>query len=225
MLKLSDALRLAAFFQPHFEPVCEPGYCEVAGGTRREKSYVHDLEFVLKPLDTKPPLLFGIKPKDQPKTLLDVKLNELVQAEYLFFKQGADRNKKYYVNMAKFGIEPQSEEGSPESDLSFVLDLWVTVSPAQFGVNLAIRTGPNSENNKFSKWIVTPRSQGGALPDGYRVKYAAVWRVDQFHPGTDALIDGELPFAMPNEYDFLLNLLGLHMSPTERHADWGRYTR
>lgn len=99
------------------------------------------------------------------------------------------------------------------------------LSPAQFGVNLAIRTGPNSENNKFSKWIVTPRSQGGALPDEYRVKHCAVWRVDQFHPGTDALIDGELPFAMPNEDDFLLNLLGLHMSPTERHADWGRYTR
>lgn len=216
MLSLSDALRLADFFMPHFEPVCEPGYCEVAGGTRREKSYVHDLEFVLKPLDTKPPLEFGIKPKDQPKTLLDVKLNELAQAEWIYFQQGADRNKKYYVNLEKFGL-PANDE--------FKLDLWITLPPAQFGVNMAIRTGPNSDNNQFSKWLVTPRSQGGALPDGYRVKYAAVWRVDQFHPGTDALIDGELPFAMPNEDDFLLNLLGLHMSPTERHADWGRYTR
>ena len=92
MLRLSDALRLVDFFKPHFESVCEPGYCEVAGGTRREKSYVHDLEFVLKPLDKKPPLMFGIKPKDQPKTLLDVKLNELVQAEWIFFQQGGDRN-------------------------------------------------------------------------------------------------------------------------------------
>lgn len=216
MLSLSDALRLVDFFKPHFEPVCEPGYCEVAGGTRRNKSFVHDLEFVLKPLDKKPPLEFGIKPKDQPKTLLDVKLNELAQAEWIFFQQGADRNKKYYVNLEKFDL-PAGDE--------FKLDLWITLPPAQFGVNMAIRTGPNSDNNKFSKWIVTPRSEGGALPNEYRIKHCAVWRVDQFHPGTDAVIDGEMPFAMPNEDDFLLNLLGLRMAPTERHADWGRYTR
>jgi len=83
MLKLADAKQIADFFMPHFEPVCEPGYCKVAGGTRREKSFVHDLEFVLKPLDKKPPLAFGVKPKDQPKTLLDVKLNELVQAKVI----------------------------------------------------------------------------------------------------------------------------------------------
>lgn len=224
MLKLADAKQIADFFMPHFEPVCEPGYCKVAGGTRREKSYVHDLEFVLKPLDTKPPLEFGVKPKDQPKTLLDVKLNELVEAEYIFFKQGADRNKKYYINMAKFGMELQPEEGIPESDLSFILDLWVTVFPAQFGVNMAIRTGPNSDNNQFSKWIVTPRSSGGALPDGYRVKHAAVWRVDQLD-AKDKPFDGESPLSMPTEEQFLA-FLGLHdLSPTERHADWGRYIR
>lgn len=224
MLKLSDALQLAAFFQPHFEPVCEPGCCKVAGGTRREKSYVHDLEFVLKPLDKKPPLLFGIKPKDQPKTLLDVKLNELVQAKYLFFKQGADRNKKYYINLAKFGIESQSEEGSPESDLSFVLDLWVTVSPAQFGVNLAIRTGPGHSTDNFSKWIVTQRSKGGALPDGYRVFKSAVWHVNQFE-SEEKITDGESPLPMPTEGDFFDFLGLLDPLPADRHADWGRYTR
>lgn len=148
MLSLSDALCLADFFMPHFEPLCEPGCCKVAGGTRREKSYVHDLEFVLKLLDKKPPLAFGIKSKDQPKTMLDVKLNELVQAEWIFFKQGADRNKKYYINMPKFGIEPQHEDGNTESDLSFVLDMWITVFPAQFGVNMVIM----DRDASFFRW-------------------------------------------------------------------------
>lgn len=224
MLKLADAKQIADFFMPHFEPVCEPGYCKVAGGTRREKSFVHDLEFVLKPLDKKPPLAFGSKPKDQPKTLLDVKLNELVQAEYLFFKQGADRNKKYYVNMAKFGIEPQSEEGSPESDLSFILDLWVTVFPAQFGVNLAIRTGPGHPTDNFSKWIVTQRSKGGALPDGYRVFKSAVWHVNQF-VSEERIAEGACPLLMPTEKDFMDFLGLLDPLPADRHADWGRYIR
>lgn len=218
MLSLSDALRLVDFFKPHFEPVCEPGYCEVAGGTRRKKSFVHDLEFVLKPLDKKPPLEFGVKPKDQPKTLLDVKLNELAQAEWIFFQQGADRNKKYYVNLEKFDL-PAGDE--------FKLDLWITLPPAQFGVNMAIRTGPNSDNNKFSKWIVTPRSEGGALPDDpikYRVKHCAVWRVDQLDV-KDKPFDGESPLSMPSEEQFLA-FLGLHdLHPADRHADWGRYTR
>ena len=219
MLSLSDAIRISEFFMPHFEPLCELGCCKVAGGVLREKSFVHDLEFVLKPVDKKPSLEFGVKPKDQPKTLLDVKLNELVRQEQLFFQQGADRNKKYYINMDKFDL-PVSTEPMDE----FKLDLWITVPPAQYGVNMVIRTGPNSDNDKYSKWIVTPRAQGGALPDGYRVKYAAVWRVDQLD-AKDKPFEGEAPVQMPTEDDFLA-FLGLHdLQPAERHADWGRYTR
>jgi hypothetical protein len=131
--------------------------------------------------------------------------------------------------MAKFGIEPQHQDGNnndgnTESDLSFVLDLWITVPPAQYGVNLAIRTGPGHPTDNFSKWMVTQRSKGGALPDGYRFKHVAVWRADQLDV-KDKPFEGESPLPMPTEEVFL-DFLGLpDPQPSERHADWGRFTR
>lgn len=93
---------------------------------------------------------------------------------------------------------------------------------------MVIRTGPNSPHDKFSKWIVTQRSQGGALPDGYRVFKAAVWRVDQFE-SEEKIREGEKPLAMPNEEDFMAFLgwspIDEWYKPSNRHADWGRYTR
>lgn len=220
MLKLSDALLIADFFKPHFEPLCEPGCCLVAGGTRREKPYVHDLEFVLKPIQKAPRPVFGMKPTkpNMMKTLLDQKLYELVQEGYLYFQSGAEKNKKYWIDLTKFDLE---------KDQDFILDLWITVPPAQFGVNAVIRTGPGSPQDNFSKWVITPRSDGGALPDDqikYRVKHCAVWRAHQLD-AKDKPFEDECPLPMPTEDDFLA-FLGLHdLQPAERHADWGKYTR
>jgi hypothetical protein len=147
------------------------------------------------------------------KTLFDQKLYELTEEGVLSFKQGRDRNRKYWINMELFDLEPGRD---------FVLDLWITLPPAQFGVNYVIRTGPGSPTDHFSKWVVTQRSQGGALPDGYRVKHAAVWRVDQLDAKNEPF-EGECPLQMPTEESFI-DFLGLNMEPSERHADWGRYT-
>lgn len=49
------------------------------------------------------------------------------------------------------------------------LDLFAT-TPASWGVILLIRTGPAD----FSRAMVTPRSKGGRLPDGYRVQDGAI---------------------------------------------------
>jgi hypothetical protein len=217
MLKLSDALQIAEFFLPHFEPLCEPDCCKVAGSVRRKKPYVHDIEFVLKPILKAPRAVFGQKVTNNKlmKTLLDQKLFELVQDGYLSFYSGADRNRKYSIDLARFDLEPV--EG-------FLLDLWITIPPAQFGVNYVIRTGPGSPQDHFSKWIVTPQSSGGALPDGYRVKHAAVWRIDQLDV-KDKPFEGESPREMPTEDDFLSFLGLLDVAPADRHADWGRYTR
>ena len=53
----------------------------------------------------------------------------------------------------------------------FPLDLF---SPPEecFGVVLAIRTGPA----EFSRRLVTPRRQGGLLPDWLRVRAGRIWR-------------------------------------------------
>ena len=214
MLIHKDALVLATFFQPLLEPFCEPGFCRLAGGVRRGKAWVHDLELVVQPLPQRPPLQFGVKPKDAPRTLLDVKLKELEKQEYVFFQSGDQKNKKFWINLETFNLP---------ADKEFTLDLWITTPPAQYGVNLVLRTGPNTDNNQFSKWVVTPRAKGGALPDGYRVKHAAVWRVHQMRD--DGIpYEGESPLAMPSEDDFL-DFLGVTAEPAERRADWGRWTR
>lgn len=217
MLKHEDAKKIADFLIPHFEPLCEPGCCQVAGGIRRGKAFVHDLEMVVKPVPKIPRPVFGVKvSKDNAmKTLLDQKLYQLMQEGYLCFQSGAEKNKKYWIDLTKFDLK---------DDTDFTLDLWITTPPAQYGVNLLIHTGPGSPQDHFSKWIVTPRSSGGALPDGYRVKHNAVWRVDQLD-AKDKPFEGESPVPMPTEDDFLA-FLGLHdLQPSERHANWGRYTR
>jgi DNA polymerase/3'-5' exonuclease PolX len=71
------------------------------------------------------------------------------------------------------------------------LDLFIVTRPAQWGVILAIRTGPAD----FSKWIVTPRKYGGALPSNCHVEGGRVLRQ-------------QIPLEMPEERDFL-DFLGL----------------
>jgi hypothetical protein len=86
---------------------------------------------------------------------------------------------------------------------------------------MVIRTGPGNDDDNFSRFCVTQRHQGGALPDGYRVRHLAVWSADQL----DARFEphkGESPMEMPEELDFL-KFLGLGwIEPAARHAGWHR---
>ena len=209
-----DALKVADFFKPEFYGACLEGYCQIAGGLRRCKSAVHDIEYVLKPLDKKPPLKFGMKPKDVPQTMLDVVLMDLEKEDYLSFKQGDKKNKKYFVNLLKFNLVHVD---------GFLLDLWICTPPAQFGVQMVIRTGPQSVSNNFSQWTVTNRSAGGALPDGYRVKFGAVWLADQLD-SKGKPHENEQPLPMSDEKHFL-DFLGITAKPQDRRAEWGKYLK
>ena len=51
------------------------------------------------------------------------------------------------------------------------VDLFLQPDPATWGVNMMIRTG----SAEFSRKMVTKRSQGGFMPDGYQVRDARVW--------------------------------------------------
>lgn len=217
MLTLNQAGPLATFFTEQLSPVCESGFCNAAGGYRRGKSQIHDLEFVVLPLDKTPTPRFGVKAIDTPRNLLESRLLELSEVGFLIFSKGDKKNRKYWINLGKFGIVP--EAGEPAD---FLLDLWITLPPAQYGVNLAIRTGPNSRTNKFSKWIVTNRKNGGALPDDYRVRDCAVWHISQINEQTDKPKAGESPLPMPHEEDFL-NFVGVTDTPGERRAAWNKY--
>ena len=87
------------------------------------------------------------------------------------------------------------------------LDLFAVTPPAQWGVILAIRTGPGA----FSTRLVTQRRYGGGMPEGYRVRDGALW-------------DGERLVETPEEAD-LFAALGLPWLPPERRTDTVRLGR
>lgn len=215
-MKLIDAQLIGQSLVGTLAPFCLPEKCVIAGGTRRGKAEVHDLEIVCQPdLSMKPRVVFGMKGRQVPLHRLGQVLDEMEEQDLLFFKEGKDRNRKYWINLPKFGL-PDSE--------GFLLDLFLVMPPAQFGVQLVIRTGPNSEEDKFSKWVVTPRARGGALPDGYCVAGGAVWRLAQTKetPLKRIPLPGEIPLLMPTEEDFL-RFLEVDAAPADRHAQWKKY--
>jgi len=157
-------------------------YCqriEIAGSLRRKKPEVGDIEIVCIPKITWSRDLFG--EFSHPHTRLELYLS-ILPPDWKFIKDGP-RFKQVEL---------------PEG---ITLDLFSVLPPAQWGVIFAIRTGPA----EFSKWIVTPRKRGGALPSNCKVKNGGVWR-------NGAMI------SMPEEEDFL-SLLGLAGLPPEARAD------
>lgn len=183
---------------------------EIAGGLRRGKPDVHDIDILAKPILKAPALVFGQKPY---ATFFEKTLGQL-QADGYLLESIADgpKKKKYELNVPRFGITP--DEGDP-----FCVEFNLVTPPAQFGVLLMIRTGPGSSLNNFSQWIVTPRAKGGALPDGYRVKHGAVWLAGQLD-AKDEPLRGERPLEMPTE-EQVFEFLGMdYVAPADRKAKW-----
>lgn len=130
---------------------------EPAGGLRRKKADVHDLELVCIPKPGAPrpefgqKLLFG--------SFLDQTLHRL---ECLGTRpKDGSKYKQITIRTESFGItmlEP------------FYLDLFI-VRPETWGVQFAIRTG----SADFSKKLVTHRSWGGWLPDHMKVDEGLLW--------------------------------------------------
>ncbi len=135
---LAAADQLAASVVRELAPGCER--LEVAGSIRRRKATVGDLEIVAIP-KTRADLL-----GENPQSMLDPILADLCEAGRLVRIRGGEKQKQY--KLAKAGI---------------LLDLFL-VTPETWPGQLAVRTGPE----EFSKRLVTPRSKGGMLPEGWR---------------------------------------------------------
>jgi DNA polymerase/3'-5' exonuclease PolX len=134
-------------------------FCErivVAGSVRRGKPDVKDIEILAKPFS-------GITDLGGNLVPADVDVSSLGRV----LKNGP----KYKQIALSEGIN---------------LDLFLVTPPAQWGVLLAIRTGPAD----FSKRLVSIRRFGGYLPSWAKVKDGAVW-----HSKGDLLL-------MPEEKDF-----------------------
>lgn len=152
-------------------------YCNkilIAGSVRRGKQEVHDIEIVAKPKSIFEVGMFGVASNSP------MQFPEELLYDWKILKNGP-RYKQFTL---------------PEG---INLDLFLVLDPAQWGVIFTIRTGPAD----FSKWIVTSKAYGGALPGDCKVKDGGVYR------------QGQLIY-MPEEIDFL-NHLGLGwLEPSER---------
>ena len=216
-MKIDNAFKIAESFVDWLAYTCEEDMATrepiivIAGGIRRHKPDVHDLDIVAQPILKAPPPVFGSKPF---ATFFEKTLAQLQIDGYLLEAiTDGPKKKKYEVNVERFGIQPDPEP--------FFVEFNLVTPPAQFGVLLMIRTGPGSSLNNFSKWVVTPRAKGGALPDGYRVRHGAVWSENQLD-AKDEPLRGERPLEMPTEESFF-EFLGMeYIRPEERKAKWRR---
>ena len=124
-------------------------YChriEVAGSLRRNVPIVGDIELVAVPcidLD-----LLGDPLKE---TQLDRVLNSWDKRGKIFIVKNGPKYKQFTMITMR-GIH-------------FQVDLFLQPDPATWEINFMIRTGPA----EFSKKMVTRKSQGGYMPDKYRV--------------------------------------------------------
>lgn len=184
------ALTIARDIQDQLAPACLQ--IEIAGGLRRAKPDVHDIELVAQPRLVPVANLFGEHIEDH--SLLDERLTELLDAGALTpGNADGSRFKQYRV---------------PPSGVA--LDLFIVLPPAQWGVIMAIRTGPAH----YSQWLVTARNKNGALPSHLTAHNGALWEGDR----QQRLIE------TPTEASFF-DALGIPMPiPAHRSPRWGQFS-
>ena len=142
-MKLDEARGILQYLIGELMHGCER--LEIAGGVRRCKPDVHDLELVAIPKIVTVSDLFG-NPTNH-YSMLDAELHRLTGLLKL------SGGKKYQKYMLPEGI---------------TLDLFITTAD-QWGWIYTLRTG----HKDFGHWLVTPRRHGGALP-GY-IKSQGGW--------------------------------------------------
>jgi DNA polymerase/3'-5' exonuclease PolX len=127
----------------------------------------------------------GINFPDEPVQMISALSDELIWSIGLPIKNG-DRMKQIEL---------------PEG---IMLDLFIVLPPAQWGVIYAIRTGPAD----YSHWLVTLRKHGGALPSYMKVHDGGIYE------------DAEL-IETPEESDVFKLLQMQYVKPEDRRAPVG----
>lgn len=184
---LEIAQSIASRYLDDCLPFCQR--IEIAGSIRRRKPIIHDIEIVALPIFRPAPTnMFG-EPVGIPVSLVDENVHALASAWGAVFKKSGPKYKQL-----------QLAEG-------LNLDLFLVTPPADWGVILAIRTGPGD----FSNQLVTRRSsrthegRPGLLPSWAKVEDGRVIHRDSgtIHP-------------MPEESDFLALCGVADLSPENR---------
>lgn len=183
-MPLNQAERLAEELMELLRPACKR--IEVAGSIRRRKADVGDIEILAAPKTVQAVDMWGIAIPGLHSNALEDLCGRLLARGVLSTRETNGRGawgERY--KRAAFG--------------GMALDLFAVLHPAQFGVLMLLRTGPAD----FSRRFVTPRRQGGMLPEWVQVKDGAIW-----HRSHNRVI--ETP-----EEDDVWNLLGIKPIPPE----------
>lgn len=183
-MKHADAKQIAENITAYLRPFTHR--IAIAGSIRRLKDDVKDIEIVAAPILTEKYDLFGQKTGEHSM------LNDRTIFEQLGQITKAGNR---YVQVALLeGIN---------------LDMFIVLPPANWGVIMTIRTGPAN----FSHWIVTNRSKGGALHNGYKCVDGRI--VTTYNT--------ELEFT--EEIDFLKWLDLGWIEPEKRQPKWNYFPR
>lgn len=202
-MDISFATEMAEWMVDAIKPACHR--IEIAGGIRRGKQDVHDIEIVAVPYLKPPVASFGDKVIDA--TMLDRSLRWMAEARQIRLVKNGPKYKQIEV------LDCPGLTGNDPPN-PFLVDLFLVTPPAEWGVLFTIRTGPQERDNNFSQWMVTNRARGGALPDDFRVDEGAVWAVTERQHILKA------PIPMPEEEDFFRFCDVPFASPNMRRSAW-----
>lgn len=163
-ITLAKAEEIANKIVHKLAPFCDR--IEIAGSIRRNKAAVGDIEICCQPTPKAIKNMFG----------------EVVRQDYFLYQVVAEifADRTFVKNGLRY---KQIDLGETN------LDLFIVTKPAQWGVIFTLRTGPA----EYSKWLVTTKQKGGALPSNCKSKNGAIY------------CNGEL-IEMPTEesyFDFL----------------------
>lgn len=162
----------------------------IAGSVRRGKPEVKDIELIAIPKIGAPRPMFGEKVTY--KNRLEQILDGLRRSGMIDPVKGGDKYKQFWLLEDRVHL--------------IKMDLFLVTPPAQWGVQMVIRTGPA----EFSAWMVTQKNKGGALPNGYHVEGGCVRANEQ----DDYII------SMPEEENYF-SFCGIDwIEPRERKAAW-----
>ncbi len=164
---------------------------EAAGSIRRRCHTVGDIEIVARPrMVASTGSLFDELPCGREHSALTTALDEMVAAGEM------------EPRLTDEGRKCWGERHQRALYKGVAVDVFQVIPPAQWGVILAIRTGPY----EFSRHMMTSVAYGGLMPKCHRVIDGALWRV-----GWDGETKEEL-IETATEADFF-RALGFEMVP------------
>lgn len=169
---------------------------EATGALRRRERKIEDLELLAipRPLHGNP-THYGAPPF---KTALEAVLYTL--------ELGDDPDLRLEKIGQQYSVYWISHDLIPDRKIQ--LRVYLVLPPMEWGPRLLVRTGPAT----FVHWMITPRSKGGALPDGYM--YITM-------RGQILSNDGETAIPCPEEEDIFSFCQIRYIDPKHRRPHWG----